>query len=81
MNAEEKSLVQKCLDYQTLFCLPGDQLSSTGAVRQKITIEPGTETVNTRSYRLPEMQKIEVGKQVKKTIKRGDNRRKQLALE
>ena len=81
LNAEEKSLVQACLDYQTVFYLPGDQLSSTDAVRHKITVEPGTEPVNTRPYRLPKMQKIEVGKQVKKTIKRGDNRRKQLALE
>jgi len=42
LNAEEKkSLVQACLDYQTVFYLPGDQVSSTDAVRHKITVEPG----------------------------------------
>jgi hypothetical protein len=72
LNAEEKkSLVQTCLDYQTVFYLPGDQLSSTGAVRHKITVEPGTEPVNTRPYRLPEMQEMEVGEQVKKLLREG----------
>jgi hypothetical protein len=72
LNAEEKkSIVQTCLDYKTVFYLPGDQLSSTGAVGHKITVEPGTEPVNTRPYRLPEMQKIEVDEQVKKLSKEG----------
>jgi len=72
LNAEEKkSLVQTCMDYQTVFYLPGDQLSSTGAVRHQITVEPGTESVNTRPYRLPEMQKREVGEQVKKLLREG----------
>jgi len=67
LNTEErKLLVPTCSDYQDIFYLPGDRLSSTGAARHTITVEPGTEPINTRPYRLPETQKIEVGEQMKK---------------
>ena len=43
LNTEErKLLVQTCSDYQDVFCLPGDRLSSTDAARHTITVEPGT---------------------------------------
>jgi hypothetical protein len=58
LNMEErKLLVKTCLDYQDIFYLPGDKLSSTGAARHSISVEPGTEPINTRPYRLPETQK------------------------
>ena len=72
LNTEErKLLVQTCLDYQDIFYLPGDKLSSTDAARHTINVEPGTETINTRPYRLPETQKSEVSKQVTKLLRDG----------
>jgi hypothetical protein len=63
--------MQTCVDYQDIFCLPGDRLSSTGAAKHSISVEPGTEPINTRPYRLPETQKQEVDKQVKKLLQEG----------
>jgi hypothetical protein len=68
---ERKLLVQTCLDYQDIFYLPGDKLSSIGAALHSISAEPGTEPINTRLYRLLETQKAEVGKQVKKLLQEG----------
>jgi len=51
--------------------LPGGKLSSTDAARHAINVEPGTEPINTRPYRLPETQKLEVDKQVKKLLREG----------
>ena len=43
-------------------------MSSTGPTRHSISVEPGTEPINTRPCRLPETQKAEIGKQVKKLL-------------
>ena len=51
--------------------MPGDKLSSTGAARHSITVEPGTKPMNTRPYSLPETQKMEANKQVKKLLQEG----------
>jgi hypothetical protein len=49
LNAEErKLLMETCSDHQDIFYLPGDTLSSTGAIRHSISLEPGTEPINTR---------------------------------
>jgi hypothetical protein len=72
LNTEErKLLVQTCLDYQDIFYLPGDKLSSTDAARHTLNVEPGTEPKNTRPYRLPETQMSEVSKQVTKLLRDG----------
>jgi hypothetical protein len=72
LNSEEmKVLVQSCMDYQDVFYLQGDKLSSTDAVRHSISMEPGKEPINTRPYRLPETQKLEVDKQVKQLLQDG----------
>jgi hypothetical protein len=63
---ERKLIVQTCSDYQDIFCLPGDRMSSTDAARHTITVEPGTEPINTRPDRLTDGQKMEVGEQVKR---------------
>jgi hypothetical protein len=48
INTEERMLlVQTCLDYQDMFYIPGDKLSSTDAARHTINVEPGTEPINT----------------------------------
>ena len=54
-----------------MFYLPGDQLSSTNAVKHSINVEPGTAPINTRPYRLPESQKQEVDTQVTKLLREG----------
>ena len=72
LNDEEKRLlIGTCQDYQDVFYLSGDILSSTQATRHSIRVEPGTEPINTRPYRLPETQKVEVEKQVEKLLKEG----------
>jgi hypothetical protein len=71
LNEEEnKEIEQTCLDYQDLFHLPGETLSSASVVKHAIRLEPGTEPVNARPYRLPESQKLEVRRQVEE-LKRG----------
>jgi hypothetical protein len=72
LNTEERKLsVQTCVDYQDILYLPGDKLSSTGAARHSINVEPGIEPINTRPYRLPETQKLELDKQVKELLQEG----------
>jgi len=72
LNTEEqKSLIAACSDFADIFYLPGDKLTSTGAAQHSISIEPGTEPINTRPYRLPEAQKGEVKRQVQKLLQEG----------
>jgi hypothetical protein len=72
LNAEErKLLIGVCSDFSNIFCVPGDKLSSMGAGQHSISVEPGTEPINTRPYRLPEAQKVEVNKQVQKLLQEG----------
>jgi hypothetical protein len=67
---ERREIEKTCLDYQDIFHLPGEVLSSTSVVKHEIRLEPGTEPVNTRPYRLPESQRFEVRRQVEE-LKRG----------
>ena len=61
LNAEErKLLIGACSDFSDIFYVPGDKISSTGAAQHSINVEPGTEPINTRPYRLSEAQKVEV---------------------
>jgi hypothetical protein len=72
LNEEEtKSLLEMCFDYQDVFYLPGDRLSSTNVVKHIITLEPGVGPINTRHYRLPESQKEEVDRQVNHLLENG----------
>ncbi len=69
LNKEEKKALQEiCFEYQDVFYLPGDKLSSTNAVRHAIHLEPGTTPINTRPYRLPESQKNEIDRQVEQLL-------------
>ena len=71
LNGEERKEIEKaCLDYHDIFYLPGEILSSTKVVKHEIRLEPGTEPVNARPYRLPETQKHEIRRQVEE-LKRG----------
>ena len=57
-----------CSDFSDIFYLPGDKLSRTGAAQHSINVEPGTEPINTRPYRLPDSLKEKVNKQVQKLL-------------
>jgi len=80
LNTEgRKLLVQTCLDYKDIFYLPGGKLSYTDATRHTINVEPGTEPINTRPYKLPEMQ---IQKYANEEIVAGrDNRGKYFPVE
>jgi hypothetical protein len=72
LNQEEReSLWAICFDYQDVFFLQGDRLSSTTAAKYTIRLEPGTVPINTRPYRLPESQKHEIESQVTKLLEEG----------
>jgi hypothetical protein len=71
-NDEERNTLQNtCLNYQDIFYLPGDKLSSKNAVKHSITLVPGTVPINTRPYRLPEAQRAEMEEQVTKLLNEG----------
>jgi hypothetical protein len=60
-NDEERNTLENpCLDYHDIFCLPGDTLSSTNAVKHSITLVPRTVPIITWPYRLPEAQMAEI---------------------
>jgi len=46
LNEEKKSLLELCFDYQDVFYLLEDRLSSTNAVKHSITLEPGVTPIN-----------------------------------
>jgi hypothetical protein len=72
LNSEErKSITGACSDFADVFYLPGDKLSSAGTVKHSINVQPGTEPINTRPYRLPEAQKSEIKGQVQKLLQEG----------
>jgi hypothetical protein len=60
-----------CSEYSDIFYLQGYKLSSTRAAQHSINVEPGTNPINTRPYRLPEAQKEEVNKQIQKLLQEG----------
>jgi hypothetical protein len=72
LNSREREILENtCLDYQDIFHLPEDKLSSTKATRHSITLVPGTTPINTRPYRLPKVQKVEMERQVDKLLDEG----------
>jgi hypothetical protein len=72
LNADErKILMGTCSDFSDIFYLPGNKLSSTGAVQHSINVEAGMHPINTRPYRLPEAQKGEVRREVQKLLQEG----------
>jgi hypothetical protein len=51
LNEEERKQMEKtCLDYQHIFHLPGEVMSSTTTVKHEIRLESGTEPVKARPY-------------------------------
>ena len=61
---KKKGKREICLDYQDIFYLPDEVLSSTTVVKRQFRLEPGTELVNAIPYCFYEFQKREVRKQI-----------------
>ena len=72
LNEEERKQIEKtCSVYHDIFHLPGEVMSSTTSVKHEIRLEPGTQPINSRPYRLPESQRQEVGRQVEELREKG----------
>ena len=72
LKEEERNQIEEnCSTYQDIFHLPGEVLSSTTAVKNEIKLEPRTEPVHSRTYRLPESQRQEVNRQVEEIRESG----------
>jgi hypothetical protein len=68
LNPEERGSLSKiCSEYHDVFYLQGDHLSSTNAVNH-YTFGTGNITRKYEAYRLPEAQKEEVDRQVRKFL-------------
>jgi len=74
LNSEERSsLIQICEDYNEIFHLPGDRLTSTTAAEHTIptpTIDP-TRGINSKPYRIPEIHREEVQRQTEQMLQDG----------
>ena len=69
LNKEEKeSLLELCREYNHIFHLEGDSLTSTNTVMHEIPINNNI-PINTKSYRYPEALKEEVNDQISKLLK------------
>lgn len=71
-SKEEKIEMEKlCMSFVTAFFIEGDSLEHTDVIKHKIDLKPGTLPINTRQYRIPELQKNEIQKQLDELEKRG----------
>jgi len=72
LNEEERvSLVKICEEYHDIFHLSGDTLTCTTAAEHAIptpTIDP-SRAITTKSYRIPEIHKEEVKRQIEQMLK------------
>lgn len=72
LNEEERvSLVKICEEYHDIFHLSGDTLTCTAAAEHAIptpTIDP-SRAITTKSYRIPEIHKEEVKRQIEQMLK------------
>lgn len=72
MTYEEKnSILEICEDFNDVFHLEGDKLTSTKTLTHKIPLYTDSKPVNIKPYRIPESQKDEVKGQVKKLLDDG----------
>ncbi|CAH2098978.1 unnamed protein product [Euphydryas editha] len=71
LNKEEKeSLIELCQEYNHIFHLEGDKLTSTNTIMHEIPTNNNV-PINTKSYRYPEALKEEVNEQIGKLLKDG----------
>lgn len=69
LNKEERdSLMNICRQFSDIFHLEGDKLSCTNAVYHEINVNPSTQPINERPYRLPFRHKQEIDKQIQNLL-------------
>lgn len=72
MNKEErKAIIDICTEYNDLFFLPGDKLTSTSTLEHTIPLKQDTAPINIKPYRIPEQHKNEVQKQIDAMLQQG----------
>ena len=70
LNSEEKqSVIKICSEFNDVFHLEGDLLTSTNAGKHSIKLKEDVNPIKCKSYRLPESQKDEIAKQCKEMLK------------
>lgn len=68
----EKNLIENiCSDFDDVFYIEGDRLTHTDVVQHRIYLKPDTAPIFTRQYRLPELQRSEVYRQLKEMEENG----------
>lgn len=68
LNAVEKdSLIKICHEFNHIFYIDGDKLTSTNAITHKIPTTLNV-PIHTKTYRFPEIHKEEVNKQIKQML-------------
>lgn len=60
-----------CNEYRDIFYLPGDKLTATDTIQHEIPLLHNTPPVHVKPYRIPQAQKEEVDRQVKKMLEEG----------
>lgn len=69
LNDEERQSIQKiCLEFNGIFHLEGDILTTTNAIKHEINTTTNSPIV-TKTYRYPEVHKAEVNSQIQKMLK------------
>lgn len=69
LNHEEKeSVLNLCREYNDIFYLPGDKLSTTNGTTHSITTPDKTKPIHLKPYRLPESAKNEINDQIRKML-------------
>lgn len=70
MNTEEStSILQICRDYNDVFLLEGDKLTSTDKITHSISTPPNVKPIYIKPYRLPEASKQDVNLELDKMLK------------
>ena len=71
-NVEENmSILALCLKYEDIFFIEGDRLTSIQGVQHNINLYTDTKPVHVQRYRLPQIQKDEINKQVTEMLSEG----------
>lgn len=72
LNYEEKAVMKKiCESYHDVFLLEGDPLSYTTVLKHRVPTLPGEGPINQRQYRIPQVHKAEIDKQVQELLDAG----------
>ena len=72
INNEERASVEAiCAAYHDVFWMEGDRLSCTNVVRHRIPIQAGQLPINQKQYRLPQVHRDEINRQVQKMTEDG----------